>query len=661
MELTLQKMIIDHFKGIEHLELPIYPTTTHIFGRNGSGKTTIADAYTWVLLGKDAAGNAPGSDDFREKPLDESGEERHMLTTSVQLFCKLDGEPFNLKRTQEENWVRQRGKQEQKYMGNVSKYFINDVPVKQTEFAERIAEIADADTFRFMTILGAFNGAPWTERRQALLNMSSVDIDGVLMARPEYSDIAHESAAKGVTIEQLKKLLKDAVRELNTQLKLFPARIDEATRAIPAVDDAELATAQNELETLPSVIDGLMQRITDAQTSSTEAIRAAKVRALQTELDALKKDIASAYNRRVDDIARALNLNQMQKQMAQHSIDTYKEEAARIEERAAIWTENQDTIREKYRAAKAEQPDPSEDFTTCPTCGQPYPPEKRNELITAYREQFEAQKAARIADIVKEGRELGEVIRDAKEAAAAAVKKAEEAAGTLAKLQEEQKALEADKAKLPAAPDFAQNPRIAELESEIATLKAAPDEGPKTDIAALQEQLQEHQKRLDAARAVMVRRDAGQNAEKRVRELQKQQKDAAAMMARYENLVVDCEGYTKARCALLEESINNLFPSVRWKLFNNQINGGIADCCMCMIPCNGVLVPYGADEMSHSANTAARIHADAEIVGVISDHAGAILPLFLDGSERVNVLPPHKGQLITLGVTFDDQIKVEGE
>ena len=116
MELTLNKMVIDNFKGIEHLELPIYPTTTHIFGRNGSGKTTIADAYTWVLLGKDAAGNAPGSDDFREKPLDENGEERHMLTTSAQLFCKLDGEPFNLKRTQEENWVRQRGKQEQKYM-----------------------------------------------------------------------------------------------------------------------------------------------------------------------------------------------------------------------------------------------------------------------------------------------------------------------------------------------------------------------------------------------------------------------------------------------------------------------------------------------------------------------------------------------------------------
>ena len=376
---------------------------------------------------------------------------------------------------------------------------------------------------------------------------------------------------------------------------------------------------------------------------------------MQTELDALKKDITSAYNRRVDDITRALNLNQMQKQMAQHSIDTYKEEAARLEERAAIWAENQDTIRNKYRATREEQPDPSEDFVTCPTCGQPYPPEKRNELITAYREQFEAQKAARIADIVKEGKELGEVIQDAKEAAAATVKKAEEAAGTLAKLQEEQKALEADKAKLPAAPDFAQNPRIAELESEIATLKAAPDEGPKTDVAALQEQLQEHQKRLDAARAVMVRRDAGQNAEKRVRELQKQQKDAAAMMARYENLVVDCEGYTKARCALLEESINNLFPSVRWKLFNNQINGGIADCCMCMIPCNGVLVPYD------TANTAAQIHADAEIVGVISDHAGAILPLFLDGSERVNVLPPHNGQLIALGVTYDDQIKVEGE
>ncbi len=654
MELTLNKMVIDNFKGIQHLELPIYPTTTHIFGRNGSGKTTIADAYTWVLLGKDAAGNAPGSDDFREKPLDENGEERHMLTTSVQLFCNLDGEPFNLRRTQEENWVRQRGKQEQKYMGNVSKYFINDVPVKQTEFSERIAEIADADTFRFMTILGAFNGAPWTDRRRALLAMSSVDIDGVLMSRPEYSEIARESAAKGVTIEQLKKLLKDAVRELNTQLKLFPARIDEATRAIPTIPDAELAAAEKDLEELPYMLDKLSQEITDAQTTSAAAVRDSKIRTLTAELAALKNEMMTANYGRVSELQRVVESDKMQIHLTQRSIDTYKEEAARLEERAAIWAENQETIRSKYRAVRAEQPDLSEDFETCPTCGQPYPQDKRLELLRSYHEQFEAQKKTRLDALVKEGLELGESIQDAKDAAAGALKEAAAKEETLKKMQANLAAHSADLEKANVAPDFSQNPRIAELESEIATLKAAPDEGPKTDIAALQEQLQEHQKRLDAARAVMVRRDAGQNAEKRVRELQKQQKDAAAMMARYENLVVDCEGYTKARCALLEESINNLFPSVRWKLFNNQINGGIADCCMCMIPCNGVLVPYD------TANTAAQIHADAEIVGVISDHAGATLPLFLDGAERVNVLPPHKGQLITLGVTFDNQIKVEG-
>lgn len=660
MELMLKEMVIDHFKGIEHLKVPIYPTETRITGRNGSGKTTIADAYTWVLLGKDAAGNAPGSDDFREKPLDESGEERHMLTTSVQLFCKLDGEPFNLRRTQEENWVRQRGKQEQKYMGNVSKYFINDIPVKQSEFTDRIAEIADADTFRFMTILGAFNGAPWQDRRRALLAMSSVDIDGVLMSRPEYAEIARESAAKGVTIEQLKKLLKDAVRELNTQLKLFPARIDEATRAIPTIPDAELAAAEKDLEELPPMLDKLSQEITDAQTTSAAAVRDSKIRTLTAELAALKNEMMTANYGRVSDLQRVVESDKMQIHLTQRSIDTYKEEAARLEERAAIWAENQETIRGKYRAVRAEQPDISEDFETCPTCGQPYPKDKRLELLRAYHEQFEAQKKARMDALVKEGLELGESIQDAKDAAAAALKEAAAKEETLKQMQANLAAHTADLEKANVAPDFSQNPRIAELESEIAALSAVKDGEPAIDITALQQQQQDLEKRYDAARAVMVRRDTGKEAEKRVRELHKQQQDAGAMMARYENLVVDCEGYTKARCALLEESINELFPSVRWKLFNNQINGGIADCCMCMVPCNGVLVPYGADEMSHSANTAARIHADAEIVGVISDHAGATLPLFLDGAERVNVLPPHKGQLITLGVTFDDQIKVEG-
>jgi hypothetical protein len=106
------------------------------------------------------------------------------------------------------------------------------------------------------------------------------------------------------------------------------------------------------------------------------------------------------------------------------------------------------------------------------------------------------------------------------------------------------------------------------------------------------------------------------------------------------------------RCSALEDSINARFPTVRWKLFETQINGGIADVCQCYIPCESGLVSYG------SANTAAQINADIEIVNVLSQHYGISLPLFADNSERVNRLADTTAQLVTLSVSTDSELKV---
>ena len=89
MRLSLEKINITNFKGIRSLSIDFADTETHIFGMNGSGKTSIPDAFCWVLYNKDSHGNAPGSDNFREKPLDETGHEVHNLETVVELICLL--------------------------------------------------------------------------------------------------------------------------------------------------------------------------------------------------------------------------------------------------------------------------------------------------------------------------------------------------------------------------------------------------------------------------------------------------------------------------------------------------------------------------------------------------------------------------------------------
>lgn len=106
------------------------------------------------------------------------------------------------------------------------------------------------------------------------------------------------------------------------------------------------------------------------------------------------------------------------------------------------------------------------------------------------------------------------------------------------------------------------------------------------------------------------------------------------------------------RCSALEASINARFPSVRWKLFDIQINGGIVDVCTCMIPCDSGLVAY------ESANTAAQVHADCEIIDMLSRHYDVSIPLFIDNAERCNSLPEMDSQTIELYVSTDESLSV---
>lgn len=234
--LVIERMNIRNFKGVRELDISFGEKVTRISGMNGTGKTTIPDAFSWCIWNKDSRGNAPGTPDFREKPLDENGNEIHNLETTVELFCKLDGQPFNLRRTQRENWVKKRGGVEAVYQGNVSTYWINDVETKLTDFKARIAQIGDEEVFRLIGSLSAFNALDWKKRREQLIALADSDVDSALLQRDEYRQIADECAQRGVAVSDLRKIFADQRKRTNEELRMIPVRIDEARRSLPNID-----------------------------------------------------------------------------------------------------------------------------------------------------------------------------------------------------------------------------------------------------------------------------------------------------------------------------------------------------------------------------------------------------------------------------------------
>ena len=117
--IKIKRLALENFKCHRNLTLDFEGGNASIYGDNATGKTSIYDALTWLLFGKDSHGN--GEKNIEIKPLDENGEVRdHNAITAVEAVLMVNGEETTLRRTYQEVWTTKRGSSEATYDGNTS-------------------------------------------------------------------------------------------------------------------------------------------------------------------------------------------------------------------------------------------------------------------------------------------------------------------------------------------------------------------------------------------------------------------------------------------------------------------------------------------------------------------------------------------------------------
>ena len=646
MNLSLQKISVTNFKGIKSLELVFNGQSAAISGRNGCGKSSIVDAFCWCLFGVNANGDTSGSDKFQEKPLDRHGNIIHNLVTFVQLDFLLDGKPFNVKREQSESWVKRRGSAEHTFQGNVSKFYINDVELKKTEFEERISAIISTDTFKQIGILGYFNGMDWKKRRQYLMNLVGNDVDNQLLHNTEYKSIADEVNKRNISVDDLKKVLSDQKKKLSNELKAFPVRIDEARKSMPVLREHEVSDAEYMINDTKKDIEKIDQLIIDTKAQGISGNQA-KIKSLQTELDSAKRQMQDAHEAEKRKLKFELEQSITEAKAFESKISNLKDESDKLKISLSNAEKERDALRREFIAVRSEKAEISD---TCPTCGQTLPPDKVSEA----HETWEKNRQKRLLDIQTNGKSCADKVADLTSkinGINSDIERLEidlnEANGNVSKLSDSY-------GKIPAEPDFKSNPQIPELESQIEELKSVQGE---SDIDTKVEQLNKRRGEMlaiiDRANQILMKRDLIADNEARIAEYEKQMQDKGAELSETELLLDQLDNFTQARCTALESTINDKFVTVKWRLFNEQINGGIVDCCTCMIKCNETYVPI------ESANTAAGINADIEIINVLSDFYDVHVPTFIDNAERVIDIKQSNSQMITLSVADCDELKVE--
>ena len=136
-----------NFKGLRNLTVEFDPALTEIYGRNGIGKTSIFDGFTWLLFGK----NSEDRKQFGIKTYDEAGNIIPKLPHEVSAVLLVDGEVVTLCRRFNEKWTKKRCSAVEEFVGHEEERLYNNVPCSVKEWNEKIAAICPEQVFKFIT------------------------------------------------------------------------------------------------------------------------------------------------------------------------------------------------------------------------------------------------------------------------------------------------------------------------------------------------------------------------------------------------------------------------------------------------------------------------------------------------------------------------------
>ena len=676
MKITIKSIHIENFKGIKMLDVT-FSGKTKISGQNAVGKTTIFDAFTWLLFNK----NSSGEEKFNVRPLNE-GIRVDNVEIKVSAILDVDGKEVELSKTQKQNWVKKRGTDTAVLQGNVNSFEIDGYPKSEADFKAYVSELAQSEEmFKMLTNPQYFSSLKWKDQRDILMKLVS-EVSDVELAQTDakYAPLLSE-LEKAPSTDDIRAKFSKALNEWKKKQAEIPVRIDEAMKSKVDIDVAEQELAKTDLETKIADIDA---KIKDSDGVMMELGR--EEMQLQFDMSGIMQTMnRDLTNRRSEIEAELRDLQNEMKRFA----DTIALKERRVSENETVIS-NADSERkrlgEEYIAEKAKAFDEfpylfdeskwvfDENSTVCSLCGQKLPEDKIEKL----KADFESRKKKAKADAeekLKSERlkfyndknvELKRLINIGTAMKDLISKLTQENLNLQEEIEKLKKQEQEDIAKkeklcqqllsIPEIADYSQNEdyvkmkdRHDEVLAEIENMKA---NGEDAAVESLKSEKEELQARLDEVNSTIAKASMNVEIDERIWQLQEEQKEIGQKVADQEQILYMLEEFIRFKLDKVSETINSHFKTVNFKLFEMQLNGGMKDCCECTV--NGV--PYSTLNSGH------RIVAGLDIIRSLSELYGVIVPIFVDNAESLNDfnVPDMDAQLILLSVSADKQLKVEG-
>lgn len=639
---------MENFKKFIDQTIEFGEEETGIFGQNYRGKSSIADAFSWVMFNKSSTGNTEGSQ-FRPRRYDENGVNIDHVDVVVEMLLLVDGNEVKIRKAQSQKWVRHHGEDFDSYTGDETKYEWNDVPVTATEHKKKVAEIISEEVFRMISNPASFPALKAKEQREFLLkNVANITDDDVFAAHSEFEAV--RTAMGSHTLEELSAKNKKAMKEYAEKQKEIPVRIDQESKRIEDIDFSE---KEKELEKLQSDLADNETKIEDTGKAyeRLNELKLEKAR-FESELVQIKRSVEEEeaekkreIQAKIDNANREFEKYNYEKKQAETDMKISETAVTKLEKELA-------NTRESYMEEMKKEL--SEDSFICPTCGQKIQENQREEIAA----EFEQKKADAINSLNELGKQLSSSLQEVKAGMEKAMARIKEVKVKMVDANAEKNKAMQELTEFDNAPtDLINNKdylyakeQIEKLETEIASIDTSDTDTLK---AKLKEERATIQESIDKVKEELALKTVIEKSKETIEELKAEMVEVTQSLANCEQLESAIDKFNKAKMDMLSERINGKFKVVKWKLFELQKNQKYAEVCVCMI--NGSC--YGENTTSATE----RMMAGMDIINTLQDIYEVKAPIFLDDADLYNDwnIPAMDCQLIKLCVSEDEKLRIE--
>lgn len=636
-EIKILRMTIENFKGHSYLNLQLDGKSVGIYGDNATGKTSVYDALTWLLFGKDSQGNGEKNIDL--KPLDANGEVRdHQAITSVEVEFQVDGELVELKRTLREVWATRRGSSTPAYEGNISDYFVDGVPQKKNEYDRRVRELVSEELFRMLTSVSYFASTmKWQDRRAVLFDMTGTMSDKEIMA--QNADFAPLLDSMGkLNLSEFKAKLASQKKGLTGVRDDAPTRINECQRNLQELVEIDFAEARECEKRLVADQEELSAQLIALQSDTALESKRLEIRAVKLDRDALEsqnrayRDTQKTPGPDIEMLRRIMSGEEMRLNHLNTIISSTRSGLTRYDHEIQKTREDWVCVNGEAFAGGA-----------CPTCGQNLPFEQ----LKVKTEAFEESKRKRLTEIETKAAQLKQDKQNDIARLADLEREATERASHIdalkAEIQQAQSVVSGPVSDMDGYTEKLTdlNEKITALQNEynqIGQSAAAVRDDIRSKLNAVNDQLR-------FTRGIIAKEAVKEQVERRIAELKTDAKNAAEALESIEAMLHMIETFTRYKAKFVETSINDLFRIATFRLFREQANGGLEE--RCDVVYDGV--PF------MGLNNGMKVNVGIDIINALSRHYGVNVPLFVDNAEAVTRLETCGAQLIRLVVSEEDK------